>query len=100
MWFRNFCRLVIIASASCVLAWAQLDTASILGTVVDPSGAVIPGATVVVTNQGTSASVTLTTDGNGNFIAPVLPLGAYSVTASAKGFKTYVRENITLRLAD
>src|SRR5579863_3504937 len=94
MWFRHISKFTVIAVASCAIAWAQLDTASILGTVVDPSGAVIPGATVVVTNQGTSASVTLTTDGNGNYIAPVLPLGTYSVTASAKGFKTYVHENI------
>jgi hypothetical protein len=79
---------------------AQLDTATILGTVLDSSGAVIPGAKVVVENMGTSATVELTTDPSGIFIAPVLPVGKYKVTVSMTGFNTYVREGIQLNVAD
>jgi len=79
---------------------AQLDNASIQGIVLDSSGAVIVGATVEVQNQGTAARTTIRSDNNGNFIAPVLPVGNYTVTVSSNGFKTYVRKDIALRSAD
>lgn len=69
---------------------AQLDTASIVGTVTDASGAVVPGAAVSIQNLGTSATVRLTTDSSGAFAAPSLAVGTYKVTATAPGFKTYV----------
>ena len=89
-----------LAFGSALECFAQLDNATILGTVTDPSGGVIPGASVTVLNLGTAAVVSLTTDSNGNFIAPVLPIGMYRVTVSAKGFKTSVRDGITLRVSD
>lgn len=89
--------IFFLLAAACL---AQLDNASLLGTVVDASGAVVPGATVTIQNQGTAATVTLITDGNGNFVAPVLPIGMYRVTVSLKGFKTYLRDSIQLRQAD
>lgn len=79
---------------------AQLDTGVILGTVLDPSGAVVPNATVVVQNLGTRASLSLTTDEAGNFIASALPVGLYQVSVSASGFKTRVFENIRLQVSD
>ncbi|MBI3210894.1 MAG: TonB-dependent receptor [Candidatus Solibacter usitatus] len=79
---------------------AQLDTGSILGTLLDSSGAVITKGTITVTNQSTAASVQLTTSEHGNFIAPVLTTGIYRVAASAPGFKTQVKENLTLRVSD
>src|SRR5947207_4200600 len=89
-----------LALANGPACFAQLDNASMLGTVSDASGAVFPGATVTIQNQGTSATTTLTTDENGSYIAPVLPVGAYRVTVGGTGFKTVVRENIRLRVAD
>lgn len=79
---------------------AQLDTGVILGTVLDPSAAVVPNATVVVENQGTGAAYNLKTDAAGNFIAPALAVGMYRVTASAPGFKTRVNENLRLQVSD
>ena len=79
---------------------AQLDTGVILGTVLDPSGAVIPNAAVLVQNQGTGASSNVTTDASGNFIASALPVGVYRVTASAAGFKTRVNENLRVQVSD
>ncbi len=90
--------LALLAMGSPCLA--QLDTGSILGTVLDPSGAVVPNATVVVQNLGTRASVSLTTDETGNFIASGLPVGGYQVTVSASGFKTRVFENVRLQVSD
>jgi hypothetical protein len=85
---------------ACGMSVGQLDTATILGTVLDSSGAVIPGAKVVVENMGTSATKELTTDPSGNFLAPVLPIGKYKVTVSMTGFNTYVQEGIQLNVAD
>ena len=83
-----------------LLCFSQLDTASILGTVLDSSGSVIPNATIVVENQSTAARFDLTTNAEGNFIAPVLPIGTYRITASAQGFRSQVLENNPLRVSD
>ncbi|MEO8028365.1 MAG: TonB-dependent receptor, partial [Bryobacteraceae bacterium] len=93
-----FCLIAVLLTS--VPAIAQLVTASIVGTVVDASGAIIPQASVIVENQGTAATVRLTTDANGNYIAPVLQIGTYRITVSAPGFKTHISENITLRVSD
>jgi len=91
---------LLLCFISAGLAFAQLETATIVGTVLDQSGAAIPQASVVVENQQTGAAVKLTTDSSGNYIAPVLRIGSYRVTASATGFKTSVQENIPLRVSD
>src|SRR5712692_6091030 len=83
-----------LALGSCSACFAQLDNATMLGTVSDASGAVFPGAIVTIQNQDTSATTVLTTNENGSFVAPVLPVGVYRVTVAGKGFKTLVRENI------
>jgi hypothetical protein len=93
-------RSLALALALAAPAWAQLDTATILGIVYDASGSVIQGAQVVVQNQGTSASFTRITDGSGNFIAPSLPVGMYRLTISYPGFKTNVREGVAINSAD
>ena len=89
------CILVIFLSAATLQA--QIDRSSISGTVTDPSGAVVPGATVVVTNTGTSESVTLATGSDGSYTASLLHVGAYSVEATARGFEK-TREAVQLDL--
>ena len=72
---RDAIRLVICMLAILLAAGrlpAQIDRSSISGTVTDPSGAVVPGATVVVTNTATSESVTLTTASDGSYTASLL----------------------------
>ena len=78
------------------LAQSQANTGVIEGTVTDPTGAAIPGATVVVKNTATNLERTLSTDADGRFRALLLPLGPYRVTVSLKGFATLVREGIVL----
>lgn len=71
---------------------AQESTGSIEGVVTDPTGAVIPGATVTITNKATGRTITLTTSGGGVYVARALQPGHYEVKVEAPGFKTGVRE--------
>jgi hypothetical protein len=69
-------------------------TSSITGTVVDQSGAVIPGAAVVVKNNATSMEFRGSTVANGSFAIPAVPVGNYTVTITAAGFKQAIVENV------
>ena len=71
-----------------VLAQSQITTATIEGRVVDANGAVVPGANVEIRNLDTNLARNLTTDTDGNFVAPQLQPGKYSVTVSKQGFNT------------
>jgi hypothetical protein len=77
---------------------AQADTGSIQGTIKDQSGAVIPGAKVTLTNEGTNLSVTLTAGGDGTYIFEPVKIGIYSVTAEAPGFAKVVQAHVTLEI--
>jgi hypothetical protein len=81
-------KLAVAGIVASVICFSQLDTASIIGTVLDQSGAVIPNAALVVENQNTGASRNAKANEEGNFVVPVLPVGQYRVTASAAGFKS------------
>src|SRR5215470_15996341 len=76
----------------CFLAQAQAPTGVISGTLTDQSGAVIPSATVTVTENATGTVRTMTTNNAGLYSAPALPAGEYDVRAEAPGFKTLVRQ--------
>ena len=92
----GFLAVVILGSGS---AWAQVaPTASLAGTVIDSSGAVVPAASVTVTNLGTQFKRTSTTGANGRFLLTLLPIGSYSLEASAPGFATYQQTGITLNV--
>jgi len=69
---------------------AQTITASITGTVTDPSGASIPSAKVTATNSGTNVSFTTPANNEGIYTFPFLPVGSYSVTVESQGFKKSV----------
>jgi hypothetical protein len=82
--------LVLLALTG-ALALAQVASGTISGIVTDESGAVIPNATVTITNKATNVARTATTNAEGFFSAPALPAGDYDVRAEIKGFKTLVR---------
>ncbi|AFL87537.1 hypothetical protein Terro_1227 [Terriglobus roseus DSM 18391] len=71
-----------------VQAHAQTDTGRVTGTVVDPTEATIPGATVTITNTGTSETQTVKADAAGNFTFPALQRGPYKISATMTGFQT------------
>ena len=78
---------------------AQETRSTIAGRVLDPQGAPVPGATVVVTNVDTNASTHLTTNEVGYYEARLLMPGPYEITAEAAGFKKTVRKGVTLAVA-
>jgi hypothetical protein len=69
-------------------ALAQTTTGTIRGTVTDPSKAVVPNATIIITNKDTGAERKATTNAAGEYLVPNLPPGAYEVKSSLSGFKT------------
>ena len=69
------------------LAQSQATTGVIEGTVSDPTGRAVPGATVVVKNTATNFERTLTTDADGRFRGLLLPLGPYRVTRQPRGLR-------------
>jgi hypothetical protein len=75
---------------------AQVDTASVVGTVRDASGAVLAGATATATNVDTGIQTTVKTGEDGNYVITPLKIGRYTVSAEATGFRKEVRENIIL----
>lgn len=79
-------------------AWSQAGTASLTGIVTDAQGAVIPGATITVTQPATGATRTGVSGERGVFQFPGLTPGIYTVKVELSGFKTYVRENVPLRV--
>lgn len=79
---------------------AQISTTgTINGTVVDASGAAVPGATVTAANEETNIQSTSLTNTDGSFAMPGLAVGSYSVTVSKAGFKTFVETGVLLHPA-
>ena len=81
-----------------ILVLAQ-STAALQGTVTDSKGAVVPNATVVVRNKGTSFERTTQTDSDGNYQVAALPVGTYSVEVKVQGFKTKVVAQLAIEVA-
>ena len=87
--------LLIFFLTACT--WLQADvTGSILGTVRDPSGAVIAGAAIKATNVETSQTRSTTSDGTGAYRFLALPVGKYTVEATHSGFQSFVASEIDL----
>jgi len=83
-----------------VLAQSQATNGSIEGTIVDASGAVLPGVTVTVTNVDTGTDRVVVTNEKGLFRAPLLPLGNYKVAAELQGFKRFEKTGITVSVGE
>jgi hypothetical protein len=78
---------------------AQTFRGTILGTVTDPQGAVIPGAKVTVHNVNTGLERTTQTSDDGSYSVPELPIGTYTVTVNQSGFQTSHVTNIAVEVA-
>src|SRR5215216_2580235 len=95
MRFVRVCWMVLVVALVPSLVSAQV-TATLSGEIVDSAGAVIPGATIIVTSKATGGTFNAVTDGTGTFTVPALNPGLYSVTVSLSGFKTAVLNDIRL----
>jgi Carboxypeptidase regulatory-like domain/TonB-dependent Receptor Plug Domain len=87
---------VVLAAVSLV---AQTFRGTILGTVTDPSGAVVAGAKVTAKNVGTGLERTTQTSADGSYSMPELPIGTYTVTISQSGFQTAVTSGVVVDVA-
>jgi hypothetical protein len=90
--------LMALAVFTCPLK-SQSERGSIGGTVHDATGAVVPGASVKVTNAATNVTLTATSNVSGDFIVPELPVGTYNVRVEKQGFSAFVLTGITVDAA-
>jgi hypothetical protein len=98
-WLRSlsvFVVLVILPTLA--FAQSQATTGVIEGTVVDATGAVVPGVTVSIKNTATNYEQTAVTDKEGRFRGVLLPLGPYEVTASLEGFGKQTQKGLQLQV--
>jgi hypothetical protein len=93
---RSIALLIVIAVLGAVLGGAQTSSTSLRGTVVDPNGAVVPGAEVTITNSATAFSRTTKTDGQGFYQFLEIPPATYTVTFKAAGFGILQVEDVRL----
>src|SRR6266498_395140 len=88
----------VVFFAFSVLAFGQAQTGTLRGTVTDPNGGVVAGATVTAKNSATSASSPATTNGEGIYVIPNLVPGKYSVTVAQTGFSKKAITDVTVSL--
>jgi hypothetical protein len=91
-------RLFVLAAAAIAAAFAQDNTASISGQVLDASGSAVPGARVIVHHVQTGQDRAASTADSGTYTVPLLPVGDYEVTAEHDGFRKSVQTGITLQI--
>ena len=87
-----------LLSLGAFAAYAQVDTGAILGTVTDPSAAVLAGARVTLTNLGTNATLSTTTGGDGTYKFSPVRIGSYKVDVSAQGFQSMTNRNVIVEV--
>lgn len=101
--FRNVskpaCRLAGLALMVLAAAWTQVSTGSIAGQVTDPTGAVVPSASVKLVNENTGAERSVTADAAGNYVFPLVPPGFYRLSVAAPGFKTFQVAGLEVQVA-
>src|SRR5450755_114380 len=93
---RIFLVFVLLAAVSLS---AQTFRGTILGTVTDPSGAVVAGAKVTVKNTGTGLERSSETSADGSYSLPELPIGTYTVAVVQQGFQTFIATGVTVDVA-
>src|SRR6266508_2048137 len=95
--FRTFLCLLVLVSLPGA-ARAQFETASVVGTIRDASGAVVPDAKVTLTNTATGVSTTRTTTGEGTFEFVTVKGGIYLLTAEKAGFSIALTDNVQVQV--
>src|SRR5262245_57693880 len=95
---RRLFLLFLLPLVAAIPAAAQQTTATVLGTISDPSGAAVPGVSVQALNLATNVARETTSDSSGSYSIPNLPPGSYKVTASKTGFQTARLDNVTLQV--
>src|SRR5262249_28089822 len=98
--YRRFSVAALVLSALVAAAYGQLNTATVTGTVTDPTGAPVPNVRVVVVQTETNFESSTVTNSEGLYRVPSLQPGSYRVTFEAAGFKRLVHSGLDLRVGD
>ena len=91
--------LLLLILSCCNLSLRAQSTANLIGTVTDMSGATVPNAKVVVTNQATGVEWNALTNSDGLYVVPSLQPGNYQITVTASGFQTLILKDLRLDVA-
>ena len=94
---RQACCLIALLLTTSGVALAQ-DSATFIGTVHDSSGAIVAGAEVSVANPAIGINKSTTTNSDGDWVVPYLPIGSYDICVTAKGFKRFEAKGVVLRV--
>ncbi len=94
------CRLPLVFLAGALALWAQDYRGTLLGRITDPTGAVIPGATVSAQSNASNVKTSSVSNAEGYYLIPYLEPGAYTVTVEAVGFKRVIRPNVEIRTGE
>jgi Carboxypeptidase regulatory-like domain/TonB dependent receptor len=92
--------VAMLLGVSALPAFGQIDRGAISGRILDSSGAVVPSATVTITNKATGVAVTTSADADGEYQVLTLIPGTYTVKATAAGFESVLRDDIHLHVQD
>jgi outer membrane receptor protein involved in Fe transport len=93
---RTICAIGVLLALTAGFGYSQAVNATLLGTVTDSSGAIVPNAKVIVTEVNTAVSRTGQTNESGNYTFPDMVPGQYSISVESSGFKKETRKDITL----
>jgi len=97
---QAFRTIVLVIVFTTVALGQAARTATLVGNVTDPTGALVPGAKVTVKNVATGFVSTGVTNAEGAYYIPFLAVGEYELTVEAAGFKTYVQKGLELRAGE
>lgn len=95
---RKLVACVSLLLTATLMLWGQTNTAVITGIVTDPAGAVIPGATITITNQNKGTSFTFTTNSQGYFTTAPIDPGTYTVTVAAHDFSSQTQTGLVVQV--
>src|SRR5690349_5101025 len=94
------CFLCVFALSTSPRAWAQVYSSSLTGVVTDPSGAAVPNAQAILTDEQKGFTYKAVTDTEGRYVLRNLPPGRYRLTVSAQGMRTHNQSGITLNVGE
>jgi hypothetical protein len=97
---KNLLTLWLVALVAASPAFAQGTTSRLLGVVTDQTGAVVPGATVTLTNEATGVSFTTVTTGAGTYTFEAIQVGTYTVSVELQGFKKFVARGNPINISE
>jgi Carboxypeptidase regulatory-like domain/TonB-dependent Receptor Plug Domain/TonB dependent receptor len=95
---RPYSLLLFVSLFFSIPAFAQFDSATVLGTIRDANGAALPGATITLKNNATGIATTANTDGNGDYQFPNVKIGEYRLSAEIQGFTTALTDKIVVTI--